>query len=124
MQELEAGYNLVILSFYIINGPTAMAQCWSELSDEEQIGTMRYAHTTGAKIPVSAGGSTSYPYNLTVGVNFGSAVAQWATMINLDGVDFDLENFDSSLIADTLDAQQTIEWIIDASNTARRILGD
>ena len=39
------------------------------------------------------GGATDSPYSSTTGAAYGSAVANWVVANNLDGVDFDLENF-------------------------------
>ena len=50
-------------------------------------------------------------------------MAQWAHANLLDGVDFDLENFAPPMVAGSLTAQQTIQWLIDVSTAARNVLG-
>jgi len=101
-----------------------MAQAWGGIGASDQQQAVQYAHNKNAIVIVSAGGSTESPYSSMSGSQYGSNVANWAVQNNLDGVDFDMENFQPPLVASGLSPQQTIQWLADAVNTARSILGD
>eukprot|EP01087_Luapelamoeba_hula_P009078 TRINITY_DN231_c1_g1_i1.p1 TRINITY_DN231_c1_g1~~TRINITY_DN231_c1_g1_i1.p1 ORF type:complete len:321 (+),score=53.23 TRINITY_DN231_c1_g1_i1:182-1144(+) len=124
-QAVDGGYNVVIIAFYLLNGPTDMAQAWASVSKGNQQQAMNYAHSKGAKVMVSAGGSTESPYGQVSGYGYGQRVAQWAVDNNLDGVDFDMENLRPGFIAPGLSsAAATVQWLADASNGARSVLGN
>ena len=53
-----------------------------------------------------------------------SNVANWAIDNYLDGVDFDLENFEPGFIVPGKSSQDTVSWVATLSNAARNILGD
>jgi len=122
-QAVSAGYNVVILSFLLSSGPADMAEAWVGVSQSDQQSTIQAAHAQGAIVIVSAGGSTDSPYSSMSGAAYGTMAANWANANNLDGVDFDMENFGPPLVAGSLNPQQTIQWLADATNTAKQILG-
>lgn len=123
-QAADAGFNLIILSFYLMAGPADMAIAWQGVSSEDQKDAVNYVHSKGGRVLISAGGATDAPYAQISGWDFGTKVAEWAVEHNLDGVDFDMENFDSPLVGGGLTANQTIQWLADASNAARQVLGN
>ena len=51
-------------------------------------------------------------------------VAKWAQTHHLDGVDFDLENFASGFRGGSLSDTQTVDWVANATNAARSVLGE
>lgn len=120
---VDAGYNIVILAFYLAKGPADMAVAWEGLSASAKQDAVNYAHSKGAAVLVSAGGATDSPYDQMSGAAYGKAVADWAVANALDGVDFDLENFGQGFTAGSLSGTATVKWIADASNTARSVLG-
>jgi len=120
---VDAGYNLVILAFVVSGKPYDAAAAWDQLTSSVQNETIAYAHSKGARITVSAGGSTDSPYNTFTGTQYGQAVANWAKARHLDGVDFDLENFGPGFTAGSHNAAESIAWVASATNAAREILG-
>jgi len=119
---VDAGYNLVILAFLVSGAPYDAASAWLGMGSTAQLATISYAHTHNARIIVSAGGSTDTPYNAQTGTQYGTAAANWAVANNLDGLDFDLENFGSGFTGGSLSSAATITWVVDATNAARSIL--
>jgi hypothetical protein len=114
---------LIVLAFYIQTGPADMAENWGNLQDSVKLDTIKYAHSKGAKIIVSIGGETESPYSNNA-TAYGINIATWANANRLDGVDFDLENFGGHLVAGSLTDVQTVQWIADATNAARSVLGN
>lgn len=122
---IDAGYNVINLAFFMSgSGAVDMALVWSQLSTDQKNATMAYAHSKNAIVMVSAGGSTDVPYISTNGTAYGTAVATFAKENMLDGVDFDMEGFGSGFQYSSLNTEQTVQWLVDASNAARAILGD
>jgi len=119
---VDAGYSLIILAFYLSSGPTDVALGWQEGGSSAQQTAIAYAHAHGAKVIVSAGGSSEEPY-LSSATTYGQNVANFAVQNHLDGVDFDLENLNTGFTFDSMTANQVISWIVTASNAARSILG-
>jgi chitinase len=121
---VDAGYNLIILAFFVDEVSWDCTVAWGEMTPAEQIGTIDYAHSKGARIIASAGGSTDTPYTEVTGLGYGQSVAQWVVNNNLDGMDFDLENFGMDFVYGSLTTAQVVQWVCDATNGARTILGD
>jgi len=119
----DAGYNYIVLAFLVSDTVWDAATAWSQLTSAQKTSTITYLHNLNARIVVSAGGATDYPYDTMTGTAYGTFAANWAVAQGLDGVDFDLENFGSSFSTTTLTTAQTIQWVVDATNTARSILG-
>jgi len=111
LQAVNAGYNVIIISFYLsASGPTDMAQAWAALNATAKQSTINTAHSKGAVVTVSLGGSTDSPYSQNP-YTLGTTVGKWAKAQYLDGVDFDLENFAPGFTAGSLNTQQTIDWV-------------
>eukprot|EP00493_Phyllostaurus_siculus_P009877 UN10012 len=53
---VDIGYNVVILSFYMQNGPWDAAQTWQSMSEDQRSDAIEYAHAHNASVMVSAGG--------------------------------------------------------------------
>lgn len=121
---MDSGYNYVVLAFLVSNTVWDAATAWSEMSDQVKQDTVAYIHSKNARIVVSAGGSTDFPFNIMTGQAYGAFAANWANENHLDGVDFDLENFGNAFSFGTLNTEATVQWVADATNTARSILGD
>jgi len=120
---VDSGYNLIILAFSVSGKSYDAAAAWEQLSGTVQNATIEYAHGKGARITVSAGGSTDSPYNAFTGSAYGTTVANWAKARYLDGVDFDLENFGSGFTAGSHNTADSIQWVVSATNSARSVLG-
>jgi len=120
---VDSGYNLVILAFFVSGKPEDIASVWGQMSDADKQSTVSYAHSKNARIIVSGGGGTDSPYSKFTGTQFGTTLANWAKSNHLDGVDFDLENFAGGFKFGSMNTNQTISWVVDATNSARSILG-
>jgi len=111
VQAVNAGYNVIIISFYLsASGPTDMAQAWAGLTASVKQAAINTAHSKGAVVTVSLGGSTDSPFGQNP-YTLGTTVGKWAKAQYLDGVDFDLENLAPGFKAGSLSTQQTIDWI-------------
>ena len=128
---VDAGYNVIILAFWMSSAPQlASGACdtcamWErDISTSLQQSTIDYAHSKGAIVLASAGGAVDVPWDNLSGEDYGSNVAKWALANNLDGVDFDIENFSQGFIMYTgssdLDA---IGYLSDMTQAARDVLG-
>lgn len=122
-QLVDAGYNLIILAFFVNSVSWDCTIAWGSMSEATQLSTIAYAHSKGARIIASTGGSTDSPYGLVTGSAYGSSVARWVANNHLDGMDFDLENFGRNFAFGALSTTQTVQWVADATNAARTILG-
>jgi hypothetical protein len=120
---VDSGYNLVILAFLVTGNMFDAATAWNQMSAAVQQSTIAYAHARNARIIVSAGGATDTPYSAMTGAAYGRQAATWANQRYLDGVDFDLENFAYGFSAGSMSVAQTIQWVADATNEARAVLG-
>jgi len=120
---VDAGFNIIIIAFLLSSGAADMALAWQGLDAGTKQNAISYAHSKGAYVLVSAGGSTDSPYGSMSGQAYGSFVGNWASQNLMDGVDFDMENFGPPLVASGLSPQQTIQWLADATNSARSVLG-
>jgi len=120
---VDSGYNLVILAFMVSGSAADAAAGWAQMSAATQNATIAYAHSKNARIIVSAGGATDSPYTRFSGSEYGTAAAKWAQAHYLDGVDFDLENFGSGFTYGSMNTAQTIQWVVDCTNSARSVLG-
>jgi len=104
------------------SGPVDIAEAWLQGGSSAQQTAMSYAHSHGAKVIVSAGGSSDEPYSSSA-TTYGQNVANFAVHNHLDGVDFDLENFNTGFTYGSMTASQVIAWIVTATNAARSIVG-
>merc|ERR1712130_980034 len=100
---VQAGYNIIILSFYLQrSGLVDAALSFEKLPVEKRNSIIEFAHENGAKILISAGGATEHidymlldtiPLELAFsqGEEYARGVAEKVNALNLDGIDFDLE---------------------------------
>lgn len=97
------GYTCYIMCFLLVQnsnsvGPTDAAQIWTQAFNPNMTAANRaaivsYAHSRGVSMMVSCGGATvSWTPELN-GYAIGKSAMEWAINHQLDGVDFDLENF-------------------------------
>jgi hypothetical protein len=93
----DAGFNVIILAFFLSSGPVDMALVWQGMPDATKIATMDALHARGVFVVVSFGGATDAPYNLDPTL-LGQTVSAFVINNHLDGVDFDLENFGFGMV--------------------------
>jgi len=124
LDAVNAGYNVIIISFYLSSGSAAdMAQAWAALDDGTKQSTINTAHAAGAVVTVSLGGSTDSPWSEDP-TSVGKSVASWVVAQHLDGVDFDLENLAQGFTAGGMSASQTVNWIATVSQVAAQSIGN
>jgi len=99
-----------------------MAQAWASVPAATKQSTMQQVHSKGAIVLVSLGGSTDTPFSRNA-QTVGEQVATWAKNNYLDGVDFDLENFNTGFRGGSLSDTQTVDWVANVTNAARNVLG-
>ena len=128
---VDAGYNVINLAFWmssapqLISGACDTCAMWErDISPALQQSTIDYAHSKGAIVLASAGGAVDVPWDNLNGANYGTAVATWALANNLDGVDFDIENFSQGFImyGGTTETD-AIDYLSDMTKAARDVLG-
>lgn len=119
---VDAGFNVVLLAFYLMSGPTDMLQAWASLSAAKQQAAVAYAHSKGAVVMLTAAGSTEDPFTADP-ASYGAAVANAALKLNLDGVDFDLENLGVGCVAAGKTDKEVVAWMATVTNAARAVLG-
>ncbi len=91
MAASDAGFNVLILAFYMSTGVTDFGQAWEAIPSSTKKATMDIIHSRNQIALISFGGSTDNPY-YNPSADMGSAVSNWAISNYLDGVDFDLGN--------------------------------
>jgi hypothetical protein len=127
---VDAGFNVIILAFWCSNGQQIpggacdMCAAWErDVPPQLQISTVQYAHSKGAIVMAAAGGATDYPWESLSGSNFGTLAANWAVRNNLDGVDFDVENYQQGFVMyPGSTSQQAVDYLVDATKAARSVL--
>ncbi len=128
---IDIGFNVLILAF-LVNGQAAdMVSAWSTQLNAVNPDTgkpyreeiLEYAHQRNSVILVSTGGATETDYWNTDPTDYGTTVANFAKDNLFDGVDFDLEHFSPNLTFPGFTSQQTIDWLVTATNATRGILG-
>jgi len=123
LDAVSAGYNVIIISFYLSSGSAAdMAQAWAALDDGTKQSTIQTAHSKGAVVTVSLGGSTDSPFNKDP-YSLGQQVGKWALTQHLDGVDFDLENFNQGFTAGGMSAANTVYWVANVTKGTYDTMG-
>jgi len=118
----QAGYNVVIMAFYLAQGPFDMLTAWESVSYENKRLALDTCHSLGAIVMASYGGATESPYLLSAQTE-GQRVGNWVVNNMVDGIDFDLENILLGFVFQGLSGQQVVQWLIDVSNAARAIIG-
>jgi len=124
IQAIDTGFNVVNLAFLVSGNPADIVVEWERLTPDLQNQTMEYVHSKGGVVLVSAGGSTDMPYQTMNGTQYGTLAGQYVVKNQLDGVDFDLEHFVQGLTYGNLNSTQIRQWLIDASQTAKSIMGN
>lgn len=119
---VDAGFNVINIAFWMEGSIADMAQAWQTVSQADQQSTIQYAHSKGAVVLVTAGGSTESPYSQYSGEKYGSDAATWAKANNLDGVDFDMENILPGFTYGSLTAPQLVQWLVDASRAVKTVM--
>jgi len=120
---VSAGFNVIIISFYLAGGSTAdMAQAWAGLDAGTKQSTIQTAHNAGAVVTVSLGGSTDSPFSVDP-YSAGQQAAKWAQANYLDGVDFDIENLAIGFRGGSLSAIDTVYWLGNVTKGAYDVLG-
>lgn len=122
-QAADSGYNVILLAFYLSDvGAYDAALLWENMSQQAKQDTLDYVHSKNAIIMVSAGGATDNPYHLNP-VVYGTQVANFAVNNLLDGVDYDLENFERYLTFPPMDSLETVEWLSNVTIATKSIIG-
>lgn len=89
-------YNRLLLAFWESGGPTAASSSWASLSDDKRQSILNDYHDKGIAVMVSAfGAADSVIGKKKDPVKLAQDLAGWVNQHGLDGVDVDLEDFDS-----------------------------
>eukprot|EP00026_Physarum_polycephalum_P013158 Phypoly_transcript_13533.p1 GENE.Phypoly_transcript_13533~~Phypoly_transcript_13533.p1 ORF type:complete len:310 (+),score=65.63 Phypoly_transcript_13533:96-1025(+) len=120
---VDAQYNLVILAFLVSKVEWDAAKEWANLTYADRASTIAYVHSKNARLIVTTGGSTDTAFYQFTPRDYGEYAAVFSNVNLLDGVDFDLENFAGNFTIGTLTTDETIQWVADATNAARLVLG-
>ncbi|KAG0709374.1 glycoside hydrolase family 18 protein [Suillus ampliporus] len=90
------GYNVFVLSFWLVSGPADQAEEWVSLDNATRASIVSSYHNAGISLIVSAFGSTDAPtsegYDPTTIAN---DLAAFVLEYDLDGVDIDYEDFNA-----------------------------
>jgi len=120
----DAGFNVIILAFYMHTGPSDFLTAWEGLDSGTKNQTVSTLHSKGASLIVSfGGGADGNPYTLDA-YSIGQTVGKYAKAQYLDGVDFDLENFDQGFTVNGHSAQWTIDWCANITKGALNGFGN
>jgi hypothetical protein len=122
VSAIDAGYNVLIMSFYVVYQHTAFdsAYYWNALTASGQAKALSYVHSKGGCVLLSVGGATDNPYTLSAS-SVGIEVANYAKANSYDGVDFDFENIAAGFVVGSVDAAA---WLTNVTNASRSILGN
>jgi chitinase len=124
LDAADAGFNVIILAFYLSSGGAAdAAQVWAALPDATKIETMNQVHAKGAVVMIAVGGATDSPYTMSA-TQLGTLAAEWAHTQHLDGVDFDLENIAEGFNVYGKSDADTVNWFVEVTDSCRRALGE
>lgn len=89
-------YNRLLLAFWESGGPTAASSSWASLPDDKRQSILNDYHDKGIAVMVSAfGAGDSVIGKKKDPVKLAQDLAGWVNQHGLDGVDVDLEDFDS-----------------------------
>jgi len=124
LDAVNAGFNVIIISFYLSGGNAAdMAQAWAALDNSVKQSTIQQAHAKGAVVTVSLGGSTDSPFSHEP-YSLGQQVGKWALSQALDGVDFDVENLAQGFKGGSMSDTQTVDWMIKVTQGTYDTMGN
>jgi len=137
----DAGYNYILLAFLVSKNadftptasqkllPQGAAYAWTTTTDAQKTDVLSYLSSRNAKIMVSVGGAFDYPYDSPFysknGAAYGTDVANWASQQRLNGVDFDLEEIQSTggtFVYTGYTHNEIVKFFIDATFAARNVL--
>lgn len=116
---VNAGFNVVIIAFFLGSGPADMLSLWGALPAATKQSTSAYAHANGAVIMLSAGGSTETPYVSLSASSWGQTLASYALANSLDGVDLDIENVGAGCVYGSISSSQLITWMVGLTSAIR-----
>ena len=136
---INQGFNVINLAFlmsgnsggngYVYAPSSCMASYWQTTSSTTlsvyncQYNSVQYANSRGVIVMISAGGATdypmsSYPQTDEGGSDYGTDVANWAGQNNLNGIDFDIENFAVGFTYENMTGDQCVSWVGQATISA------
>jgi hypothetical protein len=116
---VDAGYNVVLMCFYLNNGPTDMLLAWASMTEGQKAEAFAYAAARNAIIGFSAGGSTETPYILNPD-NYAETLAQYAQREGMQIVDCDFEGIQPGF---TYPGVDLYEWFRRFNTTLLTLLG-
>ncbi|KAH8919212.1 glycoside hydrolase family 18 protein [Atractiella rhizophila] len=113
------GWNAFLLSFWTSGrGPLDMAQGWVSLTDEQRAAYRAEYDAVGAKLIISAYGSTESPTTAGVDpITAANELADFVKTYNLHGADLDYEDFDA------FNGGTAEDWLITMIKQLRTNLG-
>jgi chitinase len=119
-QASDAGYNVLIMSFYVVTSHAAFdsTTLWGQLGAAQQ-SALNYVHNAGGCVLLSVGGATDVPYAMDPNA-VASEIANYVKANNYDGVDFDLENFQPGMVYNGI---QLVPWLTTVTNSVRSQIG-
>jgi chitinase len=124
-EAATAGYNVIILAFYLLDKATDIVYAFTNVANEQQRkDTLDYIHSKGGILLMSAGGDSIAPYEQISGTEYGTRTATFAKQYGFDGVDYDLEGFGPGLTYGSLNSEQIIDWLSDCVTACKNVLGD
>ncbi|KZS88861.1 glycoside hydrolase family 18 protein [Sistotremastrum niveocremeum HHB9708] len=110
------GYNVLILSFYILSGPADQVQEFAALDANTRAQVISEYHAAGISLMMSAFGETEKPTTKGADpVGLALKIANFVKEYGLDGVDVDYEDF-AAMNSGTGSAEQ---WLITFTRTLR-----
>ncbi|KZT23537.1 glycoside hydrolase family 18 protein [Neolentinus lepideus HHB14362 ss-1] len=95
------GFNVIVLSFLLIQGPYDKAAEWAQLTPDQRTSIKSQYAAAGIKLLVSAFGSTDVPTSAGVDpVATAYTMAGWVKQYDLDGIDVDYEDLNAMTAGD------------------------
>ncbi|TBU38070.1 glycoside hydrolase family 18 protein [Dichomitus squalens] len=108
------GWNVFILSFWLLEGAWDKAEEWTQLSASDRATIKSQYNAAGIKLLVAAFGSTDVPTSTGADpVTTANNLASWVKTYGLDGVDVDYEDFNA------MDGGTAEAWIISFTTQLR-----
>jgi len=124
---LDNGYNYLVLSLHTLIA-SEMVQNWNGLGTTQST-LLNIAHSKGAVIVMgilvdSNDFSNLTQYNAT---ELGGWIGDWVSYSKLDGADLRINTyraFDNFRLSDTLQADDSVKWVVDLVTATRAALGE
>lgn len=123
--SVDNGYNIIVLSFWLFKQRSYWdaARRWMSLSSANRQLLLTYAHSRGAKITLSVGGSgenhAAMMRSGLPGSVYGKSCAEKVIEAGLDGLNFDSVGWNPH----DFRKKKGTQWLIDATKAAHQILG-